>query len=50
MEKITECWNEVSFEELEEKLELETCDKNYCAPSYMNNVCSSVFCGSNYVS
>jgi|GEM_PF-2353745 hypothetical protein len=30
---VTEAWDEVSFEELEERLELGSCGKNSCSPN-----------------
>jgi hypothetical protein len=46
MEKITENWNEIGFEELEERLELMSCQKNWCPAGYPN--CSQNFCGKGY--
>ncbi len=48
MEKITENWNEVDFEELEERLELVICGKNYCPAGFPN--CLANYCQLGYQS
>ena len=42
MQKVTEDWNEIGYEELEERLELDTCEQNYCA--------GKGYCGTGYSS
>ncbi len=47
MKKITDSWDEVEFEELEERLELGYCEKNYCS-AQVTPQCTGVVCASKY--